>query len=139
MKSLRTLIKLARRNLDVLRRHLAEQFAKLADVELRMRTHEQTILDEQKAALRDYEATRAYGGFAAAAIDVRHALHIQAQIIQQEIERLRVVMAEAHVEVRKFERLLELHQERERAAERKREDAELDEIATMRAARSSPA
>jgi flagellar export protein FliJ len=137
MKSLPTLLKLARRNLDVLRRLLAEQFAKLADLEERTRTHEQTILDEQKAALRDYEATRAYGGFATAAIAGRHTLQVQAQITQDEIERLRAVMAEAHVEVRKFERLLELHQERERVAERKREDAELDEIATMRAARAS--
>ncbi|MEJ0058335.1 MAG: hypothetical protein WDM79_01495 [Terricaulis sp.] len=40
------------------------------------------------------------------------------------------MIAEAHVEMRKFERLLELHEERARATAAKREDAELDEVAT---------
>ncbi len=44
-------------------------------------------------------------------------------------------MPEAHTEVRKFERLLELQAERDKAARTKRENAELDELATISAAR----
>ncbi len=135
MKSLATLLRLARRDLDLLRRMLADQIAKATHTEERIRTHEQSILAEQQAALRDYESHRAYGGYAALAIASRHALAAELKAIDAESERLRVVIAEAHVEVRKFERLLELYEERERNAARKQEDAELDELATMRAAR----
>jgi flagellar biosynthesis chaperone FliJ len=139
MKSLRTLLKLARRDLETLRRALAEQVAIQTAVHDRMLGHEQTIKDEQVAALRDYESSRAYGGYAAAAIAVRHALAAEHQTIGLEIDRLRALIAEAHVETRKFERLLELEGERAKKAADKREMNELDEFATMTAARTTRA
>ncbi|MBS0385549.1 MAG: hypothetical protein JSS00_09395 [Proteobacteria bacterium] len=135
MKSLHTLLKLARRDLETLRRTLAEQVARQSAVQERMLGHEQTILSEQKAAQRDYESGRAYGGYAAAAIAVRKALAGEHESIGEEIGRLRTLIAEAHVETRKFERLIELEAARRKAAAVKRENAELDEFATMRAAR----
>ena len=137
MKSLHTLLRIARRNLDVLRRALAGRIAEGLAVEERMRTHEQSILDEQKAALRDYESGRAYGGFAAAAVAGRRGLEVEAAAIEAESVRLRALITEAHVEMRKFERLLELQEERARALAAKREDAELDELTTLRGARFS--
>jgi len=140
MKSLPTLLKIARRDLDLLRRALADQIAKRVAIDERIRTHEQSILVEQKAALRDYEATRAYGGFAALAVAGRRALEAEAAAVDQESEHLRQLIAEAHVEMRKFERLLELQEERARKEAAKREDAELDEMATLRVAnRQKPA
>ncbi len=132
MKSLTTLLKLARRDLDILRRGLADQIAKRAAIDERIRTHDQAIASEQKAALRDYESARAYGGYAAMAIAGKRALEAEGQAVDAEAERLRTLIAEAHVEMRKFERLLELHEERARATAAKREDAELDEVATLR-------
>jgi flagellar export protein FliJ len=137
MKSLNTLLRLARRDLDLLQRMLADQIAKASHTEERIRTHEQAIIAEQQAAMKDYESHRAYGGYAALAIAGRKSLHAELQAIEAEIERVRAVITEAHVEVRKFERLLELHEERERLAAQKRDDAELDELATLRAARVS--
>lgn len=136
MKSLRTLLKLARSDLETLRRALADQIAKDADVLARIQGQEQTLRHEQMLAQRDYESARAYGGYAVAALAVRKALEAERVLINQEIDRLRALIAEAHVEVRKFERLLELEAEREKAARDKRENAELDEFATIRAARS---
>jgi hypothetical protein len=49
MKSLPTLLKLARRDLDILRRALADQIAKRAAIEERIATHTQTIAAEQTA------------------------------------------------------------------------------------------
>ena len=137
MKSLHTLLKLAQRDLETLRRALAEEVARQIAVQDRILGHEQTILDEQKAALRDYESGRFYGGYAAAAISVRRALAAEHETIGQEIDRLRTLIGEAHVETRKFERLIELDQAREKAAAAKRENAELDEYATMSAGRLS--
>ena len=134
MKSLPTLLKIARRDLDLLRRALADQLTKRAAVDERVRTHEQALRAEQKLALKDYESHRAFGGYAAVAIAGRRALEAEGAAIDQESERLRTLISEAHVEMRKFERLLELQSERERVAREKREDAELDEMATMRSA-----
>ena len=138
MKSLHTLLKLAQRDLETLRRALAEQIARQTAVQDRIQGHEQTILDEQKAALRDYESGRAYGGYAAAALSVRRALAGELETIGQEIDRLRALIAEAHVETRKFERLIELEEARAKVAAAKRENAELDEFATLRAGRGNP-
>ena len=137
MKSLKTLVRIARRDLDLLRRALAERIAEGIVIEERMRTHEQTVRDEQKAALRDYESGRAYGGFAAVAVSGRRGLETQAATVEAESEQLRSLITEAHVETRKFERLLELQAEREREAAAKHEDAELDEMTTLRGARLS--
>ncbi|HVY83784.1 MAG TPA: hypothetical protein VG943_01520 [Caulobacterales bacterium] len=135
MKSLITLLKLARRDLDVLRRALADQIAKRAALEERIKTHEQTVLAEQQAALRDYDSHRAYGGYAALAVSGKRALEAELVAVDAEAERLRVLISEAHVEMRKFERLLELEAERARKAEEKRDAADLDEIATLQAGR----
>ena len=135
MKSLRTLLKLARRDLETLRRALADQIAKQIAVQDRILGHEQTILAEQKAAQRDYESARAYGGYAIGALAVRRALAGENEAIGREIDRLRGLIAEAHVEMRKFERLIELDEERNAKARAKREDAELDEFATLTAGR----
>ncbi len=135
MKALRTLLKLAKRDLETLRRALAEKTSALALLEERILGHEQTLRAEQQAALRDYESARAYSGFAVLAAQGRRALESEREVIGQDIERLRTLIAEAHVEMRKFERLIELEETRTRAALEKREDAELDEMATLRAGR----
>lgn len=136
MKAFRTLLKLAERDLETLRRALADQVTKEANVVQRMHGHEQTIRAEQQLAQRDYESARAYGGYAVAALQVRKALEAERVLINQEIERLRTLITEAHVEARKFERLIELEEQREKAKREKRENAELDDFATMRAARA---
>lgn len=139
MKAFRTLLKLAERDLETLRRALAEQISREANVVQRMHGHEQTVRAEQQLAQRDYESARAYGGYAVAAMQVRKALEAERANINQEIERLRALITEAHVEVRKFERLIELEEQREKAKREKRESEQLDEFATMRAARAGKA
>lgn len=136
MKALRTLLKLADRELETLRRAMAEQIARQDTLELRMLGHEQTIRSEQQLAMRDYESTRAYGGYAIAAANARRAMESERGVIAQEIERLRGLITAAHVEARKFERLLEMQEAREKLVREKREDAEQDEMATLRAGRA---
>lgn len=135
MKSLRTLLKIAERDLETLRRALAEQISRLGLIEERIRSHDQVIRAEQQHAMRDYESQRTYSGFVALALQRRRALLSEHAVVDDEIERLRKLITEAHVETRKFERLIELDEAREKAAAEKRENAELDEFATLRAAR----
>src|SRR5262245_11025415 len=102
----------------------------------RIRAHDQALQSEQKLAARDYESARAYGGYAAAAVLVRRRLVDDLANMSVESDRLRTLIAEAHVEMRKFERLIEMQDEREFAAREKREADELDEMATIRAGRA---
>jgi flagellar protein FliJ len=135
MKSLRTLLKLARRDVETLRRALADQIQRLQTLEDRVLGHEATIRAEQQVALKDYESTRAYGGYAVAAVATRRALDSERDIVAAEIDRLRRLITAALVEARKFERLIELEEAKEKATREKRENAELDEVATLRAGR----
>lgn len=136
MKSLRTLLKLAERDLEALRRELAAQIERQMAIEQRILGHDQTILQEQKLAQRDYEAGRVFGGYAAASLVRRRAMVSEQDMIGVEIERLRELITAAHVEARKFERLIELEEARAKVLADKRESAELDDFATMRAARA---
>jgi len=134
VKSLRTLLKLARRDVETLRRALADQLQRQTTLDRSILGHEATVRAEQQAALKDYESARAYGGYALAAVAARRALESERDIVATEIDRLRALISEALVEARKFERLIELEEAREKAAREKRENAELDEFATLRAA-----
>ena len=135
MKSLRTLLKLARRDMEMLRRALADQIQRQQTIEDRILGHEATLRSEQQAAMKDYESSRAYGGYAVAAVAMRRGLESERDMVAVEIDRLRTLISEAMVETRKFERLIELEEARDKAARDKRENAELDEFATLRAGR----
>jgi len=136
MKAFRTLLKLAHRDLENLRREMADQISRQRNCEERILGHEQTLRAEQQLALLDYDSARAYSGFAVLAAQRRRALEAERVVISEDIERLRQLITEAHVEARKFERLIELEEKRQKVAGEKREAAQLDEFATMRAARS---
>ena len=115
MKSLRTLLKIARRDVETLRRALADQIQRQTMLEQRILGHEATVKSEQQAAAKDYESARAYGGYAVAAVAARRALESERDIIAGEIDRVRALINAAMVEARKFERLIELEEAREKA------------------------
>jgi flagellar export protein FliJ len=135
MKALPTLVRLAKRELDVLQRELGELIGKRLDVDTRLAAHDQSIRHEQSLAARDYEGARAFSGYIGIAIAGRRRSEDEGKDIDTEIERLRGLIQEAHVEMRKFERLLEIQDERERVLQERREDAEMDERATLQAGR----
>jgi len=137
MKSLHTLLKIAEGDLETLRRALAALIARQTAVEARIQAHDQSILAEQRLAAQDYESQRAYAGFVQLARQGKRVLEAEREAIEQEITRMRTLISEAHVEMRKFERLMELEAERAKIRADKLEAAELDEFATLRAARQS--
>lgn len=136
MKSLRTLLKIAERDLEELRRQMAALIGAQSQIENAIAGHDQTIAREQALAQQDYESARMFGGYAAASLIRRRAMESERDLLGGEIERLRELINAAHIEARKFERLIELEEERAKKAAEKRENAELDEFATMRAART---
>lgn len=135
MKSLNTLLKIAERDLETLRRALGQKLAKQSTVEESILALQQQIAVEQQRAAQDYELSRAYAGYAILAGERRKAMTAEVQAISAECDHIRELIAEAHVEMRKFERLIEMREEREQKVRDKREADELDEMATQRAGR----
>jgi len=137
LKSLRTLLKLAQRDLEALRRQMAALIGAQSQIEQRIIGHDQAIAREQALAQQDYEAARVFGGYAAASLIRRRAMESERDLLGGEIERLRDLINTAHIEARKFERLIEMEEERAKAKREKRENDELDEFATLRYARAA--
>lgn len=135
MKALRTLIKLARAEVDVVQRALAEAERQHARALKRIADLDTGIASEQAIAAKSASAWSTYGSYAAARADDRRALTTEEEAYAQHERLLRTRLSDAHVELKKLERLAELEAARENEAERMREQAELDETATMRAAR----
>jgi len=135
VKALPTLIRVAQRDLDTLRRALVEEEGRRFAAQTRLSAHDQALAREQELARADYESSRAYGGFAAAALQRRRAMEAEIAMFDAEIARWRGLVTEAHVELKKLERLMELQAEREAVAARRADAAAMDEIATNRAAR----
>lgn len=137
MKALPTLIRIAKRELDELRTALGEVEGRKQSAFGRLAAQAQELAAEQQAAMQSYEASRAYNGYAVAAMAQRRATEAMIADLETEAGRIRTLVSEAHVELKKLERLLELEAERAAVKARKAEDAALDEMATLRAARKS--
>lgn len=135
MKSLGTLLKIATQQLETVRRALAAEQARRRRLEDRLAAHAAAMAAEQQLAQRDQEAALALPAYVVRSTKERKAIEAERDLVSAEIERFRALVSEAHIEVRKFERLIELEQQRERARREKREDAELDEMATLRSGR----
>lgn len=135
MKALPVLIRVAKRELDELRTALGEVEGRKQAALGRLAAQAQELAAEQKAAMQSYEASRAYNGYAVAAMAQRRVTEAHIADLDTEANRIRALVSEAHVELKKLERLLELEEERAALKARKAEDAALDEVATLRAAR----
>jgi len=135
MKALSTLIKLARAEVDSCQRAVVEAqrmharaIARIADLDTR-------IASEQAAAAKAASAWSTYGGYAAARADDRRVLNAEEAAYAAHEASLRETLTQAHVELKKLEKLAELEAARALEAEARAEQAALDEAATMRAAR----
>lgn len=133
MNALATLIRVARLRAEMLQRELAVLEERRRALEERVRTHDDQVRAEQKAARDD--ALALYGGFAQAALRRRAALVAEGEAAGRAADALRATLKEAFVELKKLETLAENEAARALAEDNKREQAALDDIAGVAAAR----
>jgi flagellar export protein FliJ len=134
MKALRTLMRLARAEADALRGLLSDAEAAHVKSMARIALLEAGIVDEQAVARRHAPAW-SYGAYAGARAEDRRTLTAEEAACAHDAEALRAELAAAYREFKKFERLVEWDAARAAEAERAREQAEMDEAATLRAGR----
>ena len=94
MKSFKTLLKIAKRELDTLRRALGAANKRLGDIQARVVQHDANVTAERTLSARDYESTRAFTAYAALAKQQRTALEAERAAVEAEIEGLRKLIAE---------------------------------------------
>lgn len=128
MKSRETLIRLKRFHVDEKRRQVAQIEAMIADFQRMAGDLDREIAVEQSRAGIDDPGHFAYPTYAKAAMQRRDNLTRSADDLQSQLEDARGQLAEAFEELKKVEILEERDQNRERAAENRTEQAELDRI-----------
>lgn len=133
MKSRDTLIRLKRFHVDEKRRQVAQIEAMIAEFDRMAGELDREIAVEQSRAGIDDPAHFAYPTYAKAAITRRDNLKRSADELKTQLEDARAQLAEAFEELKKVEILEERDQHRERTAEGRAEQAELDRIGAHRA------
>lgn len=128
MKSRDTLIRLKRFHVDEKRRQVAQIEAMIADFQRMAGDLDREIAVEQTRAGIDDPGHFAYPTYAKAAMQRRDNLLRSADDLQGQLEDARGQLAEAFEELKKVEILEERDQMRERSADGRAEQAELDRI-----------
>ena len=133
MKSRETLIRLRKFQVDEKRRRVAQIESMVADFD-RMATDLDREIETEQTRAGIHDPTHfAYPTYAKAAIQRRENLKHSADELKVQLNDAKDALAEAFEELKKVELLDERDQQRERAAENAREQAELDEIGLARA------
>lgn len=129
MKSLKTLIRLHRNELDEKRRHLAEMQRRLDALQQALATHDAEVEREKEMARHDLDAAMAFPRFHKAASLRREKLVADLVEAERMVEAAREEVASAFQEVKRFEITEENRIERERRHEAQLEQVRLDEVA----------
>jgi flagellar protein FliJ len=132
MKSRETLIRLKKFQVDEKRRRVAQIEGMIAEFERMAGDLDREIKTEQDRAGIHDPAHVAYPTYAKAAIQRRENLKRSADELKTQLDDAKAALHDAFEELKKVELLDERDQQRERAEENAREQAELDGIAAMR-------
>jgi flagellar export protein FliJ len=133
--ALNTLVRLQRAQIDEAKSALASVVDARAMLAAREAALIAEMAAEQKEASQDFAGATAYGAWAARVAQERQVLAREDARLALEETVMRERLADAFVELKKIELLMETQAEQERLAANARELAAIDEAGAMRAAR----
>ena len=132
MKSRETIIRLKKFQVDEKRRKVAQIEAMIAEFErIATELDREIKVEQDRAGIHD-PAHFAYPTYAKAAITRRENLMRSTGELRTQLEDAQAALGEAFEELKKVEMLGERDQQRERAEQNAREQAELDRIGALR-------
>ena len=132
MKSRETIIRLKKFQVDEKRRKVAQIEAMIAEFErIATELDREIKLEQDRAGIHD-PAHFAYPTYAKAAMTRRENLMRSTGELRTQLEEAQAALGEAFEELKKVEMLGERDQQRERAEQNAREQAELDRIGALR-------
>lgn len=131
MKGLATLIKLHKRDLDVIRRKMVALENQKAQLEQLLIRLQEELKKEIALAGKTPEMGAFFGDFAKRIRGRQEQVHSEIQAIDKKIAVVRDEIAVAFGEIKKFEIALENAKKRKLAAQNRRDTIVLDEIASQ--------
>lgn len=132
MKSLETLIKISQQQLDEYRHNLNILLDKKDELVGQKQQLQQSLEKEQKHYRRNAEAQYVYSNYAAKIGMEQENLSGFVEVLDEQIEQVSELIAEAYQELKKFDILLETKQREEVEEEKLKERLTLDEMTTVR-------
>lgn len=128
MKTLDTLVRLAKFNVDDKRRVLAEVMAQVDAVQARIDALDESVERERKVAFETPALGPTFGQFAAKAKADRAVMEQQLVELQPYVDQAREQLAEAFEEQKKYEITKDRQDENERLEQDKKDQVVLDEV-----------
>lgn len=126
------LIRLARFKVEELQKQMAELDRSKAALISQIERLEASVPEEQAAATQSKDGYLAYGSYAQAVIKRKDNIRASLSEVEAQSDALRDRLSEAFQELKKYELLEERRVARAEAAVREAEQAELDEMASIR-------
>ena len=130
------LIRLARFKVEELQKQMAEIDRARTSLNDQISRLEASVPEEQAEAAKSREGFLAYGSYAQAVIKRKENIRLSLAEVEGQADSIRSRLEAAFQELKKYELLEERRLARIESAVRSAEQAELDEIAQMRAARA---
>lgn len=130
------LIRLARFKVEELQKQMAEIDRARASLNDQISRLEASVPEEQAEAAKSREGFLAYGSYAQAVIKRKENIRASLEEVEGQADGIRTRLETAFQELKKYELLEERRLARIEDAVRSAEQAELDEIAQVRAARA---
>ena len=130
------LIRLARFKVEELQKQMAEIDRARASLNDQISRLEASVPEEQAEAAKSKDGFLAYGSYAQAVIKRKENIRLSLAEVEGQADGIRERLETAFQELKKYELLEERRLARIESAVRSAEQAELDEIAQMRAARA---
>ncbi|MEQ9487388.1 MAG: flagellar export protein FliJ [Alphaproteobacteria bacterium] len=128
MKTLKTLVRLAKFNVDDKRRVLAEVMAQVDAVQSRIDALEASVEHERKVASETPDLGPVFGQYAARAKADRTTMEKQLEALQPYVDQARDQLAEAFEEQKKYEITKDRRDEADRQDLDRKDQAVLDEV-----------
>jgi flagellar protein FliJ len=128
MKALETLIRINSWTLDEKRRQLADLEDLRAGFYREIANFEEQLILNQAAAATSPEIAQTYGSYAVTVIERRRVLRLSIEEAQEAVDAATDEVHHAYQEVKKYETALEREKERQRKAEDRVVQIELDEM-----------
>lgn len=129
MKSMKTLMRVRQRDLDLLKRQQAILEQKREEIYKTIDMLADRLRDEMKAAQKMPDMAHFFGDFSAHIKKRQDQLYAHARQTEQELERFALAIREVFSEMKKYELAYEQWKKRERDKVARRESQILDEVA----------
>jgi len=130
-KTLKTLVKLSKQELDIRRNNLNVILEKIDNIEEEISNMDEMLLKEQEISMQSFEARHMFNNFAASVKMKKQNLQAAIRALMQQAEQIEEEIKDFFIELKKYEILLEKKEKEIKQKIDKKSQMEGDEISLV--------